>query len=126
VENKRLWDFMPKRPVGVLSLGVLILVLAISIAAFATNILINIFEIFSLTLILFGLWITILSGIRTVSPEQYGRGAFNTFSGGILLTALGTVWSLYIREMLVEYLLPAFLLITGILVAIAGIRAWRK
>ncbi len=81
---------MPKRPVGVLSLGILILILAISIVALAIDVLVNIFEIFSLTLILFGLWVTILAGIRTVSPEQYGRGAFNTFSGGILLTTLGS------------------------------------
>ncbi len=117
---------MPKRPVGVLSFGILILVLAVSIAASAANILVNIFEIFSLTFILFGLWVTILAGIRAANPEQYGGGAFNTFSGGILLTTFGVVWSLYIREMFVEYLLPALLLIIGILVAVTGIRAWRK
>ena len=117
---------MPKRAVGVLSLGILILVIAVSMVASATNILVNIFEMFSLTLILFGLWVTILAGIRAANPEQYGRGAFNTASGGILLTTLGVVWSLYIREMFVEYLLPALLLIIGILVAVTGIRAWRK
>jgi hypothetical protein len=117
---------MPKRPVGVLSLGILILVVAVSMVASATNILVNIFEIFSLTLILFGLWVTILAGIRAANPEQYGRGAFNTASGGLLLTTLGSIWALYIREMFVEYLLPALLLIIGILVAVTGIRAWRK
>jgi len=117
---------MPKRPVGVLSLGILILILAVSIAAFAANILFNIFEIFSLTLILFGLWIMVLAGMRAVSPEQYGGGAFNTFSGGILLTTLGVVWLLYVRELFVGYLLPVLLLVVGILVAVAGIRAWRK
>ena len=117
---------MPKRPVGVLSLGILILALAVSATAFAATILDNVYEIFSLTLILFGFWIIILSGIRAISPEQYGGGAFNTFSVGILLTTLGVVWSLYIREMFVEYLLPALLLIIGILVAVTGIRAWRK
>jgi len=117
---------MPKRPVGVLSLGILILVLAVSFAAFATNILVDISEIFSFTLILFGLWITVLAGIRAANPEQFGRGAFNTFSGGILLTTLGIVWLLYVRELLVGYLLPALLLVVGILVVVAGIRAWRK
>ena len=117
---------MPKRPVGVLSLGILILVLAVSIAAFAVNILVNVQEIFSITFILFGLWITVLAGIRAVNPEQYGGGAFNTFSGGILLTTLGVVWLLYVRELPIEYLLSALLLVVGILVAVAGIRAWRK
>ena len=117
---------MPKRPVGVLSLGILILVLAVSIAAFAVNMLVNIFEIFSLTFILFGLWIIILAGIRAINPEQYGGGAFNTFSGGLLITTLGSIWLLYSRELFVNYLLPAFLVVIGILVAVAGIRAWRK
>jgi len=117
---------MPKRPVGVLSLGILILVLAVSAAAFAASILVNISEIFSLTFILFGLWIIILAGIRVTSPEEYGGGAFNTFSGGILITTLGFVWLLYARSLFVNYLLPAFLVVIGILVAVAGIRAWRK
>jgi len=117
---------MPKRPVGVLSLGILILVLAVSATAFAAKILGDVSEIFSLTFILFGLWIMVLSGIRATNPEQYGGGAFNTFSGGILLTTLGVVWLLYARELLVEYSLPALLLVIGILVAVAGIRAWRK
>jgi hypothetical protein len=117
---------MPKRPVGVLSLGILILVLAVSATAFAANILVDISEIFSLTLVLFGLWIMILAGIRAANPEQYGGAAFNTFSGGTLITTLGVVWLLSIRGLLVEYLLPALLLVIGILVAVVGIRAWRK
>ena len=117
---------MPKRPVGVLSLGILILVLAVSATAFAANMLVDVSEIFSLTLVLFGFWITVLAGVRAVNPEEYGGGAFNTFSGGILLTTLGVVWLLYVRALLVGYLLPALLLVVGILVAVAGIRAWRK
>ena len=116
---------MPKRPVGVLSLGILILVLAVSIAAFAAT-LISVYEILSLTFILFGLWVIIFAGIRAINPEQYGGGAFNTFSGGILLTTLGLVWLLYYRGVAVNYLLPAFLVVIGILVAVTGIRAWRK
>jgi len=117
---------MPKRPIGVLSLGILILVLAISAAAFAAKMLLDVTEIFSLTLVLFGFWILVLAGIRAANPEQYGGGAFNTFSGGILLVTLGIVWLLYVRELLVGYLLPAFLLVVGILVAVAGLKAWRK
>jgi hypothetical protein len=117
---------MPKRPVGVLSLGILILVLAMSAAAFAANLLADVFEIFSLTLILFGLWIVIVAGIRVINPEQDSRGAFSTFSGGALIATLGVVWTFYIREVFAEYLFPALLLVIGILVAVAGIKAWRK
>jgi len=117
---------MPKRPVGILSLGILILVLAVSAAASVAKILANISEVLSLTLVLFGVWIIVLAGMRAANPEQYGGGTFNTLSGGILLTTLGLVWFLYIRALLVGYLLPALLVVVGILVAIAGIRAWRK
>ena len=117
---------MPKRPVGVLSMGILILVLAMSAVAFAANLLADVFEIFSFTLILFGLWIVVLAGIRMIDSEQDSRGAFNTFSGGVLIATLGVVWTLYIREVFAEYLFPALLLVIGILVAVAGIKAWRK
>jgi len=126
MEHERLWGFMPKKPVGVLSLGILILGLSVSAAAFTANMLVDVSEIFSLTLVIFGFWIIVLAGIRAANPEQYGGGAFNTFSGGILVTMLGVVWLLYVREMLVGYLFPALLLVVGILVAVAGIRAWRK
>ena len=126
MKHERLGFSLPKRPVGVLSLGILILVLAVSAAAFAASLLANMFEILSLCLVLFGFWSMILAGMRAFNPEEYGGGGFNTFSGGILLITLGVVWSLYIRELLVGYLLPALLLIIGILTAVAGIRAWRK
>ena len=117
---------MPKKPVAVLSLGILVVILAVSAIAFSVNMLINISEIFPLTVILFGLWIMVLAGIRAVNPEEFGAGAFNTFSGGILVLSIGVVWFLHSREMFVEYLLPALLLVVGILVAIVGLRAWRK
>lgn len=107
-------------------MGILILVLAMSAVAFAANLLADVFEIFSLTLILFGLWIVVLAGIRMIDSEQDSRGAFNTFSGGVLIATLGVVWTLYIREVFAEYLFPALLLVIGILVAVAGIKAWRK
>lgn len=115
---------VPKRPLGVLSLGVLVVILAISASIFAPDL----SAIFSLTLILFGMWVMVLAGIRASNPEKYGHEAFNVFSGGILITALGLAWFLYARvpPELVGYLLPALLLVVGILIAVAGIRAWRK
>ena len=117
---------MPKRPVAVLSLGILVVILAVSAIAFAANMLVDVSEIFSLTLILFGLWILVLAGIRAINPEEFGAGAFNAFSGGILIIVLGVVWLLYVRALFVDYLFPALLLVIGILVAVVGIRAWRK
>jgi len=117
---------MPKRPLGVLSLGVFIVVMAISASLLATAILYSILEVFSLTFLLFGLWVIVLAGIRASNPEIYGRGTFNIFSGGILITTLGTVSFLYLRGLLTDYLLTVLLFVIGVLIVVAGIRAWRK
>jgi hypothetical protein len=128
IEENINWEMIlvPKRPLGVFSVGVLVVVLAISASLLAINILYNISEVFSLTLLFFGLWVMILAGIRASNPEIYGRGAFNIFSGGILISVFGVVWFLYLREWPTGYLLPVLLAVIGILVAVAGIRAWRR
>jgi hypothetical protein len=118
--------FMAKRPVGVFSIGILILAVAVSATASVLKVLGGISEIFAFTLILFGLWILILATLRAANPNDYGGGAFNTFSGGILFTTIGGLWLLFVRDLLVGYLLPILLLVVGVLVAIAGIRAWQK
>ena len=117
---------MPKRPVGILSLGILILALAVSAVFLAANILVQVSEVFSVALILFGLWTIVLGGMQFFNPEQYGGGTFNTLSGGILVTTLGAVWFLYGRALFVGFLIPVLLLVVAILVVVAGIRAWRK
>ena len=125
-QNMKNCGYMPERPVGILSLGILILALAVSAASLAINVLVQVSEVFSLTMVLFGLWIAILGVMRSVDPEQYGGGAFNALSGGVLITTLGAVWLLYGRAVFVEFLIPMLLLVVAILVVFAGIRAWRK
>ncbi len=115
---------MPKRPLGVLSLGVLIVILAISAFLFAPDL----SDVLSFTLALFGLWVVVLAGMRASHLETEGRGAFTTLSLGVLITAIGVVWFLYPRAPpdLVGYLLPTLLLLLGVLVVATGLRAWRK
>ncbi len=120
---------VPKRPLGVLSIGVLIVMLAASAVVFAADaasVLLYASKIFSLTLTLFGLWVAGLAGVRASNPEVYGRGSFSIFSGGILITAVGVAWLLSIYEFPAVYLLSTVLLILGILVVAAAIRTWRK
>lgn len=117
---------MPKRPLGVLSLGVLVVVFAVSAALYSAAILSSLAEVFAVAFLLFGLWVMILAGIRASSPEIYGRGAFNIFSGGILILVFGIVWFLYLRGLQTGYLLPVLLAVIGVLVVVAGIRAWRR
>ena len=72
--------FRVKRPVGVFSLGILLLAVAVSATASVANVLGGISEVFAFTLILFGLWIVILAGMRAADPEDYGEGVFNIWS----------------------------------------------
>jgi hypothetical protein len=117
---------LARKPVGVLTLGILILAVAVSTTASVVGVLEGISEVFAFSLILFGLWIVVLTGIKAVNPADYGGGAFNALSAGILLATIGTLWILSIRNLFVGYLLPVLLLIVGALVVVAGIRAWRK
>ena len=116
---------MPKKPVAVLSLGILIVIIAVSVVISVATEFVAVSHMFPLTLVLFGLWIMVLAGIRAVNPEEFGAGAFNTFSGGILITMIGIIWLLH-GVLPTEYLLAVLLLVVGILVAVIGVRAWRK
>jgi len=117
---------MPRRPLGVLTLGVFVLALAVSAVFLAANVLVNVSEVLSLSVILFGVWLVVAGGMRAANPKQYGAGASNAISGGIVVTTLGSVSFLYSRALFVEFLLPILLLVVATLVVVAGIRAWRK
>jgi hypothetical protein len=117
---------LAKRLVGVFSLGILILAVALSATASVVGVLEGISEVFAFSLILFGLWIVVLAGMKAINPVGYGGEAFNAFSGGILLTTIGVLWMFSARNLFVGYLLPILLLVVGALIVVSGIRAWRK
>jgi hypothetical protein len=117
---------LARRPIGVFSIGILILAVAVSATASVVGTLEGISEVFAFSLVLFGLWIVVLAGMKAANPPSYGGGAFNTFSAGILLATIGALWMLSARNLFVGYLLPVLLLVVGALVIVAGIRAWRK
>jgi hypothetical protein len=48
-----------------------------------------------LIILLSGLWTIVLAGMRSSAPQKYERGAFGTFSWGLLLVAIGGAWCLY-------------------------------
>ncbi len=81
---------MPRLQIGLLSFGVLVIILAVLLVAFAPNWAL----ILSWTLILYGLWIVVLAGIRSRTPEKYGRSAFSILIWGILILAVGGAWYL--------------------------------
>jgi len=118
---------MPKRPLGLLSFGVFVVIVAVCLIAYAAGYITAIEEFLSLVISFSGLWVIVLAGIRAKSPEKYERGAFSTLAWGVLITAVGGVWLLYIwyPENL-AYSLAFLLVVIGILALTAAARGWRK
>jgi len=100
---------------GLLSTGVFLVVLAVSIVIYSANI-ITLQEMLPLIIGLYGFWIMILGGIRRRNPSKYERGALSTFTWGLLLTIVGFSSILSLRG-LINWLfaLAAALLVIGIL-----------
>jgi len=117
---------MAKRPTGLLSLGILIVIVAICLLAYTGGLLRRPDEIISLIIAFYGVWVIVLAGIRVKSPEKYERGAFSTFVGGILLVAVGGAWFLNIQMADLVYTLAVFLAVVGILAVASALRMWRK
>jgi hypothetical protein len=111
---------LPKRPLGLLSLGIFIVIVAVNLILFFPDW--N--AIFSLVLTLYGLWVMFLSGIRAKTPVKYERGAFSTLVWGILLIAIGGAWFLMRIEWL--YSITFLLAVIGILAVVSALRAWQK
>jgi len=118
---------LPRRPLGLLSFGVFVVIVAICLVALAAGYIATIGEALSLVITFFGVWVIVLAGIRTKSPEEYERGAFSTFAWGVLITAVGGAWFLYIwNPQNLAYSLALLLVIIGILAVTAALRTWRK
>jgi hypothetical protein len=115
---------MPKLQLGLLSFGVLVIIIAILLVAFAPSQ--DWGSIISLTLMLYGLWIVVLSGIRSKTPEKYGRSAFSILVWGILLIAVGGAWYLNILTGNILYSVVLLLAIVGIAAVASALLRPRK
>jgi len=116
---------MPKRQLGTLSFGVLVVIMAILLLAFGPGQ--DWGSIISLTLVFCGLWVIFLSGIRAKTPEKYGRSAFSMLVWGILLLAVGGAWYLNIlTQGNIIYSVVLFLVIIGILAVASALPSMRK
>ncbi len=116
---------MAKKPFDILSFGVFVLLLALSLTMWASG-LIELAEAPPLVIALFGIWVMALAGMKGDKTEEHGRSAFSIFSWGVLISAFGTVWFLSYRQILSGYLPAIFLFIIGILIVAAAIRYWKK
>jgi hypothetical protein len=118
-------SWTPTRPLGLLSIGVFVLIVAVCLIAYGARYITRVDEIFSLTIALYGVWVMILAGIKTPDQEGYERGTFSTFAWGALLTAIGGAWFLNIQTAQWVYSLALVLFVLGILVVAAALRSWR-
>jgi hypothetical protein len=111
---------MPNGKTGLLSIGVFLIVFVISIILYTPLGYVDWPLIPPLILALFGCWIIVLAGIRTLNPQKYELGPFSTFAWGLLLVAIGGAWFVYGTNPL--YSLVIILLVLGALAIAAALR----
>jgi len=71
-------------------------------------------------LVLSGLWVLVLAGIRASNPQKYERGTFSTMGLGVCMVAVGGAWFLFAFNWL--YSLILILLVLGALAIVAALR----
>jgi len=104
---------------GILSIGVFLVILAVSILLYVANV-ISWMLVVPMVLLLSGCWVIVLAGMRASNPRKYERGPFSTFAWGLFLIALGGAWFLYTFNPL--YSLALILLVLGALAIAAALR----
>lgn len=111
---------MPNGNTGLLSIGVFLIVLVISIILYFPLGYVDWPLIPSLILAFFGCWIMVLAGIRMSNPQKYELGPFSTFAWGLLLIAIGGAW--FFAGINWVYSLVIILLVLGALAITAALR----
>jgi heme A synthase len=107
-------------------LGALLVIAAVLLVAYAGAVIERLDEVFALIITLYGVWTMILAGIRVRNPEKYGRGAYSTLVMGVLLTALGGAWTLYIEGTNIIITVALILVVIGILAVASALPSFRQ
>ena len=106
---------------GLLSIGVFLIILVISIILYEPLHLVHDWSLIPpLILALYGCWTIFLAVIRASNPRKYERGPFSTFTGGLILISIGGAWLVSSFGLL--YSLAIILLVLGILAIAAALR----
>jgi len=105
---------------GLLSIGVLLIILVISILLYAPLGLIDWSLIPSLVLALYGCWTVALAGIRASNPRKYERSSFSTLALGLIFIAFGGAW--FFSSVNWLYSLVILLLTLGILTIASALK----
>jgi len=114
------------RQYEMLSFGVLMVIAAVVLVAYALLIITRLDEVLALIIAFYGVWTMVLAGIRTKNPEKYGRGAYSTLVMGVLLTALGGAWVLYIEGTNLIFTVALLLVVIGILAVATALPSMRQ
>ena len=102
-----------------LTIGAFFIVLVVAIVLYVAGI-IGWTLIVPLVLVLFGVWILVLAGMRSSTLQKYERGVFSTLSLGLLLVAVGGASYLFAYNPL--YSLALILLLFGVLAIAAALK----
>ncbi|MFB3889695.1 MAG: hypothetical protein ACE14S_09410 [Candidatus Bathyarchaeia archaeon] len=79
---------------GLLTLGAFFISVVVGILLYAAK-LIDWTLIVPVVLVVFGIWMLALAGMRSSSPTKYGPSGFATMSIGLVLIAVGGAWYLF-------------------------------
>lgn len=104
---------------GLLSIGVFIVILVVSILLFTLG-LMDWSLIPPFIIAAFGVWTIVLAGLRASNPQKYEQSAFTTFAWGILMVAVGGAWFMYGYGPL--YSMAIILLVIGALAIAAALK----
>jgi cobalamin synthase len=109
-----------------LSFGVLMVIIALMLVAYATAIVTDLGQMMALIIGFYGVWTVILAGIRMRNPEKYGRGAQSTLTMGIVLIAIGGAWLLLTAGISVILAIALLIVIVGILAVVSALPSFRR
>jgi hypothetical protein len=104
-----------------LSISILLIAIVVSTLLYVPLAMIGWEMIPALVLTIFGSWLVILAGFRASTSQKGEHRAFNTFTWGLWLIALGGAWYLYPFNPI--YSLAAILLALAVLGIAAAVRA---
>ena len=113
------------RPWGLVSAGVSVVLCAL-FYLFANMGIVYLAEVPMLTLAGLGLWLLVMSGLKSLEPVSEEVEASMTAGWGAVILSLGLVGTLSVRGYPLGFLIVGFGLVLGALIIFAALRMWPK
>jgi hypothetical protein len=113
---------MSRPQLGLLTLGVLLIILAAWSAALVLEIIL-LWDLFPGILLSVGIWMIVLAGIKAFRSSMTDSSAFSTFGWGMLILVIGGSWWLSNMGMPIAMTLVFVLLLLGLLAITTALRS---